>query len=668
MKPPSSLLPGSSREAAVRRVLNEAIRLHGAGNLDQARKLVEADKAALRTSVGQNIVGDILMKQGKLPDALKAFDAAIKLAPSAPEAYVNRGVVLEALGKPADALAAHDRALKARPQYATAHFNRGNVLGTLGRTEEALAAYDQALRNDPRLAEARLNRGLALVSLGRPREALDDMARALTLRPGYAAAYVGQAAAHRALGAYDAALASLDAAAKIEPDNVDAGITRAEVLIAGERYADALAVADDVVARHPQAARPHTTRASALAKLQRYDEAIAATGAAIARDPTAPSGYTVRSLILSDLGRHDEAVAAVEQAAAHGASGGEYLHARAMALTAAGDFAEADAAYRGAMAIQPHSTTLHTNYGFFLLSHGAWADGWREHETRLTQRSHPASRYATWAPQWRGEDISGKRLFLYGEQGYGDTIQFVRYVRLLSDRGAEIRLAVGEPLRRLFADNFPEVIVSDPPKVRVEADYQASLMSLPFAFGTTVETVPQNVPYLRADPERIAKWRARLGDNGLKIGIAWQGNPKYSRDRFRSIAIREFAPLSSIPGARLISLQVGDGVRQLDDLAAGMAVETLGDEVAANPDGFREIAAVMANLDVLVMSDTGPTHLAGALGRPVYLALAKQPDWRWMRSGETTPWYPTMRLLRQQTTGDWASVFQKIAAEIAARE
>jgi hypothetical protein len=196
-------------------------------------------------------------------------------------------------------------------------------------------------------------------------------------------------------------------------------------------------------------------------------------------------------------------------------------------------------------------------------------------------------------------------------------------------------------------------------------DYRISLMSLPFAFGTTLETVPRNVPYLQADPARVQRWATRIGGHGFRIGIAWQGNPKYAADRERSIALGTFAPLAKIPGVRLISLQWtgrGDGSVSA---AAGFPIETLGEEIENNPDGFREVAAAMEPLDLLVMSDTGPAHLAGALGRPVWVALNKRPDWRWMREGSETPWYPTMRLFRQETPGDWRTVFERIAAEVA---
>jgi hypothetical protein len=190
-------------------------------------------------------------------------------------------------------------------------------------------------------------------------------------------------------------------------------------------------------------------------------------------------------------------------------------------------------------------------------------------------------------------------------------------------------------------------------------------MSLPAVFGTTLATVPAKVPYLSVDPSRVAKWARRIGGHGFRVGVVWQGNRNYTRDRERSVPLTAFAPLAAVKGVRLISVQAMVGLEQLDALPAGMNVERLGQELENNPDGFREMAAIMQNLDLLVMSDTGPTHLAAALGRPVWMATSRHPDWRWMKEREDSPWYPTMRLFRQTTAGDWDSVFQRMAEELA---
>jgi hypothetical protein len=220
-------------------------------------------------------------------------------------------------------------------------------------------------------------------------------------------------------------------------------------------------------------------------------------------------------------------------------------------------------------------------------------------------------------------------------------------------------------LAEILRRSFPDVTVSATAMLKGDFDFQVSLMSLPSVLATTPETLPNAVPYLFPDEGRVGRWRERLGQDGFKVGIAWQGNPTYPRDRYRSIPLKEFAPLAAIPGVRLISIQAVNGLEQLDHLPRGMRVETFGEAIGNSPDGVNEIAGVMANLDLVITSDTGMAHLAGALGRPIWVALCDRPDWRWLRDSTRSPWYPTMRLFRQTRHKDWAGVFAEVAAALA---
>jgi len=654
-------------DSAVKAKLAAAIEAVRAGRLDEAARMLEADgDVALTTAVGQNIRGDILLKQGRHRDALKAFDAAVRLAPSAAEGYCNRGVALQELGRLGEALAAEDRAIRQRFDYATAHFNRGNILKALGRGEDAVAAYGRAVNAQPSFADAFLNRGMSLVALRRPLQALADFDRALGVRPHLAAAHLGRATAYRDLGQNDQALAAVDAAAGIEPDNPQVALTRCGILLAAERYEDSLALADELVARDGADAAAHAARARALLKLMRLDEGLLAIEEAIRLAPNENDFHVIKGTLLNEAGRAEESLAAIEEARRLGATGIRFFLARAVTHATLGDPDEALADFERVLAIDPQDVEARYNRAFLQVAIGNWAAGWSDYEWRLRQRHHAHNTYVRLAPQWRGEPLTGKRLLVYAEQGHGDTLQFVRYLRSIEHDPGAITLVAPEATCQLLADNLPDVDVTASLGMRTGFDYQVSLMSLPAIFGTTLETVPKNVPYLHADAEHVAKWRERLGGAGFRIGIVWQGSRKYARDRDRSIPLAEYAPLAAVPSVRLISVQAMAGVDQFDDLPDGMKVERLGQEIENNPDGLREIAAVMANLDLLIMSDTGPTHLAGALGRPVWLATSRYPDWRWMRNREDSPWYPTMRLFRQETKGDWAGVFARMARELAA--
>jgi tetratricopeptide (TPR) repeat protein len=655
---------GPARGAAIVKALQAAIGAMGAGQIDEAARVLHAEPAALKTPIGQNILGDVYLKRGKPKEALKAFDVALQLAPTMPEAYCNRSVALQEIGRLDDALSAVDRALRLRPQYATAHYNRGNVLKAQHRLGEAEEAYDRALALQPAFPEALLNRGLARLPAGKRMEALADFNKALAYRQNYAAAHVGRAEVFRSLNDIQQAFSAIDAALTLDPESTDAKLIRIDVLLSAERNEEACEAAKAILESQPENAKALSAYSRALSALKRFDEALVAADQAVRLMADDPGPHIARGLVLNQLGRAEESLVSLDIASRFGAWGAGYLQVRAATLGLLGREDEAASAFDQALALEPENATMRYNHAFFLLGFGRFEDGWAEHEWRLKKRDYGAIDKAELAPQWQGEDLDGKKLLIYAEQGHGDSIQFTRYVPMVVERGGEITLQVQEALRRLYEANFPGLDVTGDLGMRSGYDYQISLMSLPYVLRDSQPTIPAGVAYLRADPARMAKWRERLGDHGFKVGIAWQGNPNYGGDRLRSIALRQFAPIAAVPGVRLISLQWTGGADQLSNIGEIMQVEALGEEIVNNPDGFREVAAVMANLDLLITSDTGPAHLAGALGRPIWVALTKHPDWRWMREGTTTPWYSTMRLFRQETVGDWQGVFEEIAEEL----
>jgi tetratricopeptide (TPR) repeat protein len=658
--------PGRSAQATLESTLGAAIAHIQAGDLDQAAALLQsAGGAALKNPVGRNIMGDIRLRQGRPREALREFDTAARILRNFPEAHCNRGVALQELGRLEEALAAEDRALALRPGYATAHFNRGNILKDLGRAGEAVAAYGRALAAQPVYPEALVNRGMALIRSGKAVDALSDFRRALALRQNYAAAQIGAASAYGALNQVSDALAEIDKVLATDPEYRDALLAKVGILREADRAEEALTIVDAMLARDPDDIVTRIERANSLAKLKRFDEALAASDAAIASAPKNSEAHLARGMALTQLGRYDEARAALDLAGRFGASGAKLERARAVALCGAGRLDDGLAAYDRAIADNPDDAGARYHRSFIFLAWGDYEMGWREHEWRLKTPGFNRPELLKVAPLWKGEDVTEKKVLLYSEQGAGDTIQFARYASLVAARGGRVSMVVHESLRRLFAANFPEMDVSNAIGMRAGFDYQAPLMSLPHIFGMRGEAeIPRDVPYLAADPERVAKWRSRLGHEGFKVGISWQGNAEYSSDQFRSIPLRRFASLASVPGVRLISVQAIHGLDQLQDLPKGMTVETLGEELVNNPDGFREMAAVIANLDLMIVSDSAPAHLAGALGRPVWLALAKQPDWRWLVGRSDSPWYPTMRLFHQREAGDWAGLFEEIAAAL----
>lgn len=466
---------------------------------------------------------------------------------------------------------------------------------------------------------------------GRHGQALASYGRALALRPGDPQALSNRGATLDALGRYEEALASFDRALAVRPDYPPALSNRGNALRALKRPAEALASYDRALAIRPDFAEALSNRGTALHEMQRYAEALASYDKALALQPKHAHALSNRGLALQELKRPAEALASFDKA----------------------------------LRLQPDYADCHCNRALVLMLLGCFEEAWREYEWRRKTRAWAPRTFA--APEWQGESLNGKRLLLYAEQGLGDTIQYARFAPLLTERGAEVILEVQPPLAGLIEtlDGVRQVVRHGLPLP--EIDCHLPLLSVPYVLGLGEGEVPAAAPYLRADPARVEAWATRLPTGEFRIGIAWQGNPRAEIDRGRSIPLGAFAPLARLPGVRLISLQKGDGAEQLADLPPGMQVADLGEDFDAGIDGFLDSAAVMTQLDLVVTSDNTIAHLAGALGRPVWIVLKEVPECRWMLGRADTPWYPTARLFRQRRSGDWDEIFARLAEAVQRR-
>ena len=387
---------------------------------------------------------------------------------------------------------------------------------------------------------------------------------------------------------------------------------------------------------------------------------------AIAADP----GNIKASLLLASglrtQHRHAEAVAVLDgMLAVHPDSAQGHLH-RAYGLQELKRLDEALASYDRSLTLDATNPDAHVDRSHCLLLLGRLEEGYAEYEWRKKLKV-PVGTIQCAQPPWLGDTaIGGKTILLYAEQGFGDTILYSRYARRVAEAGGRVILAVQPPLVQLMRTLDPAIDVRPTTDFVTGFDTHCALMSLPHAFRTSAQTVPANVPYLAAEPERVAKWKQRIGTNGFRIGILWQGS-RNKIDAGRSFPLTMFRALMGLADVRLISLQMHDGTEQLAALPEGMAVETLGAEFDAGPDAFLDTAAAMQNLDLVITSDTAAAHLAGALARPTWVALKYIAGSLWGAAGSTTAWYPTARLFRQASPGDWAGVFSEISDALRAR-
>ncbi|HEY1785400.1 MAG TPA: tetratricopeptide repeat protein [Pirellulales bacterium] len=567
---------------------------------------------------------------GRLAEAAAVYRELLALRPDVAEVHNNLGAVLRNLGQADEALAHCEQALALRPDYAEAHYNLGAVLRDRGKLDQAAARYQQALALRPDYADAHYNLGVTFAQQGKLEQAAARFEHAIALRPNHPDSYYNLGVVLRGQG-------------KLQP---------------------AVACYEQALALKPNYAEAHNNLGTLIRDQGKLDQAAAHFEQAIALKPTFVQAYNNLGIVLREQGDLDQAAARYRQALALRPDFAEAHNNLGTTLWDLGALDEATASYQQALALKPDFAEAEFSLATCYLSQGDFQLGWPAYEARLRFAGAAMPRDL---PRWTDQPLPGRSLLLVAEQGLGDTIQFMRYARVLKRRGARIVLAVQKALGRLLA-NHPDVdelfmlgSASEFPR----CDFYLPLLSAPGALGTTAATIPSDVPYLAADPMLTDQWRAELAvTGGFNIGIAWQGSRDYPSDRWRSTALRNFAPLARLPGVRLISLQKGLGSEQ----AATIDFPLL--DLSGRLDGvagaFMDTAAVIRNLDLLVTPDTVIAHLAGALGAPVWVALPLAPDWRWPRAGDESPWYPTMRLFRQTTLAGWPEVISRIADAIQA--
>jgi Tetratricopeptide repeat len=400
--------------------------------------------------------------------------------------------------------------------------------------------------------------------------------------------------------------------------------------------------------------------------LGRIDEAGALYREALRIQPASFDAIMNLGLVISEQGRLDEAANWLEQALKLRPDSADALVNLGMNLARQCRWHEAIEYYQAALSRQPEFLEAHINLAYVLLCVGEYDRGWVEYEWRLKLRPHLGVRINR--TFWNGDQLQGRTILLHFEQGFGDTLQFIRYAELVKRRGGRVVVLCQAPLLKLIARCAGVDLACDGSCFEPPCDVQAPLLSLPGIFGTTLETVPARVPYLSSDVVLTDHWRRELarqvgtgtdgGSRPFRIGIAWQGNPTRKSDNWRSIPLARFAPLARVPGVKLVSLQTSHGVDQLYSSDVNFPVIDL---MGRRGRDFDETAAVMSNLDLVISPDTAVAHLAGGLGVPVWVGLSASGDWRYPRDWDHTPWYPTMRIFRQTRLGDWESVFQRMA-------
>jgi tetratricopeptide (TPR) repeat protein len=653
-----------------------------------------------------HLLGIALGRTDRPREAYEALAAAARLQDDNPYIHTNLGHALSTLGRDAEALSAYQRALELKGDFAPAFHAQGRAqlrlgeaaaaqhslaeaarllpassgvqsdlgvaLERLGRPAEALGHFERATILNPNSAEAHHNRGVLQAAQGQLKEALTSLERALQLQPRHAAIHANRANVLADLGRSQDALKSFTAARELEPRDVGVLLSRGRLYLQLQQPASALEDFEAAVALEPGNYVAHFQRATAQMLLERPADAVASFDRAIAIRPGSADALNDRGVALSNLGQQDQALASFRDSLRVEPENLQALTNGANTLAALRQHREALAWFERARNLKPDDAELNWGLGRLLLTLGEYRRGWELYDSRLMlPHLRPLQRHSDLARWTPAQEISGKTLLVHSEQGLGDTLQFCRFVPLAEARGARVVFEVQPPLlglmRSLPMHGELRAVGEELPPF----DLRTPLLSLPGLLETESDTVAGAVPYLHPEPERAAAWGQRLAAlPGLKVGLTWQGNVETEKQgglAGRSYRLAAAAPLAEVRGVTLVSLQKGAGSEQLAQVDFAARVLELTDPWDLSGEQMLEMAALMSELDLIITSDTVTAHLAGALGLPVWVVLSFNADWRWLLEREDSPWYPSMRLFRQSSFGNWDELFARVAQALALR-
>jgi len=610
---------------AIAAQLSLAQQHYQAGNLPDAetayRQVVEDDPEHIEAWFWLALVTD---QQGRPMEAIAHYQKVLQLQPNSAEAHGNLGSVWLKLRRFDEAIAHHRKSVELMPQNAKAHYNLAIALYENNQVDEAITYYQQAVALMPEYANAHHNLGMALYRQGKADEAITHYQKAIALEPNHASARNSLGVALYQQGKIDEAIEQYRQAIATLPNYVSAHDNLGIALKQQQKLEEAATHFQTAISLRPDYANAYINLGNTMRELGNYDQAIAYCRESIRLQPTNADAHNTYGCVLVDLGRFEEAIACYEAAIQHRP-----------------DFADA-----------------HLNLGIILLQVGEFRRGFAEYHWRWHTKQCPDLRYTH--ALWKGEDLTGKIILLTAEQGFGDTIQFARYATLVAQRGGKVVIACQKPLVRLLS-TIPGVShCADRDKDNVETHVHSPLLELPYILGTTLETIPATVPYVFPPTDTTIQLQS-FPNVRCKIGFVWATNPNNSTSGKRSCSVKNFLSLLEIPEIALYSLQKEAPEADRALLQGRERLQDVQDQLT----DFADTAAAITQLDLVITVDTAVAHLAGALGKPTWLLLAHVPDWRWLTNRDDSPWYPTMRLFRQNKPGEWAEVFARVKQALA---
>jgi tetratricopeptide (TPR) repeat protein len=511
-----------------------------------------------------------------------------------------------------------------QPDNTEALYFLAEISYRLGNYESAMQYIRNALQYDTANAEAYNNLGFILQRNGQFDDATQCYQRAIQLNPDLPGAYINLGNVFKEKGRFDEAVRCYRKALQLNPDLPDA----------------------------------YSNLGITLQKAGRSDEAVTYCRKAVELSPRDATTHYNLGIAFQEKGQLDEAITCYQKASQLAPDDAGIYNNLAFALQENRRPYEAIPHYQKALQLNPDYATAHWNLSLALLLIGNFSEGWREYEWRWETQYLISSRRNFKQPLWDGTDINGCTILLHAEQGFGDTLQFIRYAPLVAERGAHVIVECQKELASLLqsVDGIAEVVVRG--EELPEFDIQCPLLSLPLAFNTTLQTIPVKVPYIASDTALIRKWKDKIGCDGskMKVGVVWAGNPGFKQNRYRNIPLERFSTLAQIPGVTLYSIQKGEEAKETRNPPGNMNIIDYTEDIR----DFSDTASLIENLDLVISIDSAVAHLAGALGKLTWTLLPFSPEWRWLLNREDSPWYPTMRLFRQPALGNWGPVIEYV--------
>ena len=611
-------------------------------------------------------LGNALKEQGDLTAAIASYNIALQLKPNCPEVHYNLGVAFKDRGDLIAAIASYNKALQLKPNYSEAHYNLGNALKEQGDLTAAIASYNKALQLKPNYPDVHNNLGNALKEQGDLTAAIASFKTALQLKPNYPDVHNNLGIALQEQGDLNDAIASFNTALEFRPNYPEAHLNLGNALKEQGDLTAAIASYNTALQLKPNYSEAHLNIGIALQEQGDLIAAIASFNTALQLKPNNPEAHLNIGIALHEQGDLNAAIASFNTALQLKPNNPEAHNNIGIAFQEKGDLTAAIASFNTALQLKPNYPDAQSNFSMAELLAGDYKSGWQRYKYRFQSKqgqtllnADPSCR------QWNGEKLlQGEKLLLVSEQGLGDTLQFMRYASVLRDQGLSISLCAPRKLHTLIKTSGidPSPLTPKQANELTEAQW-IPLLSVP----RYLEVSPSNPiitdPYIKTNDDLVSKWESILSaEQRPIIGINWQGNPAHEKTTSigRSLPLDAFAAIATTAKATLLSLQKGFGSEQLETCSFKDRFVRCQDQINDSWD-FQETAAIIANCNLVITSDTSVAHLAGGMGKTTWLLLKKVSEWRWGLEGDTTFWYPSMRLFRQTERGNWAEVMERVA-------